>query len=219
MKNIKLIFVLLIMALGVIRCKNKEEKNAEATLDKYKMYIDSVNKLEEKDAMANLEAIDVENIEIKTDAEISIEMLENNEQYAKRLIDYSIQYDKFRNNIVSEKTNLAVSKTSKIRLSVLGNEAVGNDMKFNWVNKYNILSIYDNFISTVEKNKDTYSREDWDEIKLLYEALDTRKNTVEKEGLSNEDNRKIAGLKLKFATIYTLNRVDSKSKENSEAKK
>ena len=207
------------MALGVIRCKNKEEKNAEATLDKYKMYIDSVNKLEEKDAMANLEAIDVENIEIKTDAEISIEMLENNEQYAKRLIDYSIQYDKFRNNIVSEKTNLAVSKTSKIRLSVLGNEAVGNDMKFNWVNKYNILSIYDNFISTVEKNKDTYSREDWDEIKLLYEALDTRKNTVEKEGLSNEDNRKIAGLKLKFATIYTLNRVDSKSKENSEAKK
>jgi hypothetical protein len=43
----------------------------------------------------------------------------------------------------------------------------------------------------VQANKDKYSREDWDEIKLMYEALDSRKNTVEKEGLSSEDNRKL----------------------------
>ena len=44
-------------------------------------------------------------------------------------------------------------------------------------------------------------REDWDEIKLLYEALDSRKNTVEKQGLTSKDNMKIAGLKLKFAPM------------------
>jgi hypothetical protein len=70
-----------------------------------------------------------------------------------------------------------------------------------------------------KKNKDSYSREDWDEIKLMYEALDSRKNTVEKEGLTGEDNRKIAGLKLKFAPMYTLNRMGAKSEETAAAKK
>ena len=91
-------------------------------------------------------------------------------------------------------------------------------MNFKWVNKTNIVSVYDNFVSTVEKNKDAYSREDWDEIKILYEALDTRKNTVEKEGLLSSDNTKIAKLKIKFAPMYTLNRMGSKAEENSEAK-
>ena len=62
------------------------------------------------------------------------------------------------------------------------------------------------------------SREDWDEIKLMYEALDSRKNTVEKEGLTKEDNRKIAGLKFKFAPMLTVNRMGAKSEEMKEAK-
>jgi hypothetical protein len=53
----------------------------------------------------------------------------------------------------------------------------------------------------------------------LYEALDSRKNTVEKEGLTAEDNRKIAGLKIKFAPMYTVNRMGAKAEENKEAKK
>jgi hypothetical protein len=106
-----------------------------------------------------------------------------------------------------------------IRKSLLGSQYTGGDMKFEWINKDNILSVYQNFVDTVDKNKDSYSREDWDEIKLLYEAIDTRKNTVEKEGLTSSDNRKIAGLKLKFAPMYTVNRMGAKSEENAEAKK
>ncbi len=91
-------------------------------------------------------------------------------------------------------------------------------MNFSWVNAANIHNVYQQFVHTVEDNKDKYSREDWDEIKLMYEALDSRKNTVEKEGLSSEDNRKIAGLKAKFAPMYTLNRMGAKSGEMKRAK-
>lgn len=91
-------------------------------------------------------------------------------------------------------------------------------MKFEWINKDNILSVYQNFVATAKANKDNYSRENWDEIKLLYEAIDTRKNTVENEGLTSADNRKIASLKLKFAPMYTLNRMGAKSEENAKAK-
>ena len=91
-------------------------------------------------------------------------------------------------------------------------------MNFNWVDAANIHGVYQQFVHTVENNKDKYSREDWDEIKTMYEALDSRKNTVEKEGLSSEDNRKIAGLKIKFAPMYTLNRMGAKSEEMKKAK-
>jgi hypothetical protein len=86
------------------------------------------------------------------------------------------------------------------------------------VNASNIHSVYKTLIHTVENNKDSYSREDWDEIKLMYEALDSRKNTVEKEGLTKEDNRKIAALKFKFAPMMTVNRMGAKSEEMKEAK-
>jgi hypothetical protein len=53
---------------------------------------------------------------------------------------------------------------------------------------------------------------------LMYEALDSRKNTVEKEGLSSEDNGKIASIKFKFGPMFKMNRMGAKSRETAEAK-
>ena len=52
----------------------------------------------------------------------------------------------------------------------------------------------------------------------MYEALDSRKNTVEKEGLSKDDNKKIAALKFKFAPMIKVNRMGAKSEEMKDAK-
>jgi hypothetical protein len=41
------------------------------------------------------------------------------------------------------------------------------------------------------------TREDWDEVKLMYEALTVKKHC--RKELTSDDNKKIAGLKLKFA--------------------
>ena len=110
------------------------------------------------------------------------------------------------------------SSKQKIRNALFGAGKIGDDMNFSWINAANIHNVYQQFVHTVENNKDKYSREDWDEIKAMYEALDSRKNTVEKEGLSSEDNRKIAGLKIKFAPMYTLNRMGAKTEEMNKAK-
>ena len=66
-------------------------------------------------------------------------------------------------------------------------------------------------------NKNNYTREDWDEIKVLYEALDNRKNEVEKD-LAGKDNMRIAALKIKFATIKALKRTAEKVEENTKSK-
>jgi hypothetical protein len=44
-------------------------------------------------------------------------------------------------------------------------------MNFSWVNAANILGVYDQFVNTVQDKRYFYTSEDWDEIKLMYEAL------------------------------------------------
>lgn len=104
-----------------------------------------------------------------------------------------------------------------LRNKLFGEGVVGNDMSFGFATAQNLLSIYRNFVNTVADNKNNYSREDWDEIKVLYEALDTRKNTVEKD-LPKGDNNKIAGLKIKFSAIKATHRGGTKGAENKAAK-
>jgi hypothetical protein len=69
--------------------------------------------------------------------------------------------------------------SSKQRNSLFGEGKISEDMNFDWVNKDNIHNVYQ-FVHTVEDNKDTYSREDWDEVKLMYEALDSRKTLLKR---------------------------------------
>ena len=156
---------------------------------------------------------------LKMEAETSLANAKDKDKLQTGLENSAVKYEEFKTNVLSEKEKMADTDTkTAIHKSLLGANYVADDMQFNWVNKDNILGVYQNFVETAQKNKDSYSREDWDEIKIVYEALDTRKNTVEKEGLSSSDNNKIAALKLKFAPMYSVNRMGAKSEENSEAK-
>ncbi len=104
-----------------------------------------------------------------------------------------------------------------LRNNLFGQGKIGNDMQFAWVTPENAHEVYSNFVDRVAANKDNYTREDWDEIKVLYEALDTRKNEVEKD-LPKGDNVKIAGLKVRFASIIKTARPMAKGEENAASK-
>jgi len=69
--------------------------------------------------------------------------------------------------------------------------------------------------SAYKDSKSDYIREDYDEIKLMYEALDSRKNSAENEGSSSSDNTKIATIKFKFSPIFKVSRMGAKSIENA----
>jgi hypothetical protein len=51
-----------------------------------------------------------------------------------------------------------------MRNSLFGEGKISQDMNFDWVNNDNIHNVYQQFVSTVEDNKDTYSREDWYDV-------------------------------------------------------
>lgn len=215
MESKKLFLGVAAIALGLTSCKGEKETQAEKTVDNYVVYVDSLENVSSEEAMANWQTIEA-NYELRSSqAETALADLKDDAKAKEKLEASRMKYEAMKTKM----QDAMPSKSQTMRNSLFGEGKVGDDMSFAWVNAANIHDVYQQFVHTVEDNKDSYSREDWDEIKMMYEALDSRKNTVEKEGLSSEDNRKIAGLKLKFAPMYTVNRMGAKSEEMDAAKK
>lgn len=216
MKTIKLTIALCSLALLFVSCKDGKDDIAKQNVKEYTSYVDSISNLDYAEAHTNWERIENEYQNHHSMATVNINDIEDKENLQDDIDEATIKYEKYKTELQAEKER---EDRSNFRKNLLGpNYTGGTDTSYEWINKDNILSVYESFVNTVDANKDSYSREDWDEIKLMYEAIDTRKNTVEKEGLTSEDNTKIAGLKLKFAPMYTVNRMGAKSDENAEAK-
>jgi hypothetical protein len=219
MKNLKLSIVLLVSALTMMSCADEHKTKADKAVADYVTYVDSISDATSESLSEKWDEVETAFLNKKVAAETSLENLKERAELDKKMTSASTKYEEFKARWISEKKEMDAKKAkSDLNNSLFVGQEVGEDTSFAWVNKNNILKTYENFVNTVSNNKDKYSREDWDHIKMLYEALDTRKNTVEKSGISTSDNLKIAGYKTRFATMYQINRVTAKSSENSEAK-
>jgi hypothetical protein len=213
-----------LVALGLGSCKNEKETKAEKSIETVVVYTDSLDRLDAKVAKENWKSIDsLYEIRI-ANAEAALQDAKDAKAAQDRIDASKTKYAALKTNIEAQMTaapdkSAAANPKQQLRNALFGEGKIGDDMNFDWVNKDNIHSVYQQFVHTAENNKDKYSREDWDEVKLMYEALDSRKNTVEKEGLSSSDNLKIAGLKIKFAAMSKVNRMGAKSEEMEKAKK
>ncbi|WAC03103.1 hypothetical protein N7U66_05615 [Lacinutrix neustonica] len=219
MKIIK--FTIALCGLGLIftSCNDDKRQIAAENVEDYSHYVDSISNLELANASSNWETIENEHTAYRFTANKNVDELKENETLKKDIEESTSLFEAYKTEVmVDRERQEIIALKNNLRMSLLGKNHMNDDMTFEWINKDNILSVYQNFVDTAEANKDNYSREDWDEIKLLYEAIDTGKNTVENEGLTSADNMKIAGLKLKFAPMYTFNRMGAKSEENAKAK-
>jgi hypothetical protein len=225
MTKTKLLIAAAIVSIGFTAC-NTENKEAKQDAEMLNTYVDSVesatpvytsenwtvidNGYQERAARAekNLAALSAEE---KAKAEASKAKYEA----LKAKYELAIKEQEMKNAMTPANTAPNFRKVLRDRL--FGEGKIGDDMQFAFVTGDNILSVYQNFVDAVADNKKNYTREDWDEINVLYEALDTRKNAVEKD-LKTSDNLKIAGLKIKFASIASTHRGGTKVKENTESK-
>ena len=222
MKTGKLFFGIALIAMVFTSCKDEKETQAKKSVETYVVYVDSLGSVSEADVKTNWQTIDAAYQLRISQAEAALANMENSAAEQERINASKAKYEALKAKVEAQSQvqpdAQVPSSKQQLRNALFGEGKVGNDMNFNWVNASNIHSVYQLFIHTAENNKDSYTREDWDEIKLMYEALDSRKNTVEKEGLSKEDNRKIAALKFKFAPMVKVNRMGAKSEEMKEAK-
>lgn len=151
-------------------------------------------------------------------ADLKAEHAELSAAAKEELNEAERKFNEFRTRFESSiREEEARSSKLTLRNSLFGEGKIGNDMSFAFLTAANAQEVYTNFVNTVEKNKDSYTREDWDEIKVLYEAMDNRKNEIEKN-LAAADNRQIAKQKIRFVGIKAANRISAKVEENTESK-
>lgn len=227
MKKVQLVLGAAVIAFGFTSCKSETEKTAEKNVDRYVTYVDSINNLDAAERSANWAAIEEGYQARLAEADAALAEMKDNAKAQERVTESRSKYDGVKTAAESD-AQAKAEADAQAAAPVGGNtladayfgagNVVGNDMTFAWVNKDNILGVYQKFVDTYKANKDSYSRQDFDKIKAWYEALDTRKNTVEKEGLTPENNRKIAALKVEFAPMFKWDRITAKGDENAAAK-
>jgi hypothetical protein len=222
-KKLTLVAIAAAMIIGFSACKNKASEDAKLEASNFNSYVDSVNGMNHVYTEENWEAIDKGYNEraARLEQQISNMEAEDKAKAEASKEKYEALRATYQQNLAKAKAEAAtgdVDSRQVLRDRLFGEGKINADMQFGFVNASNVLSVYETFVNTVDANKDSYSREDWDEIKVLYEALDTRKNEIEKE-MSGADNRKIAGLKVRFVGIKAANRPGTKGDENADAKK
>jgi hypothetical protein len=199
MKKVKMLLLVVGSGIALLSCHDEKQTKAEKTVVAYEQYVDSLNSVAKKDLKDDWDSIESTYQRKKIAAENALQELKNRADFEGKIVVSSDKYELYKASYLAEHPN--GTKISLMRKALFNAKDIGKDMTFSWVNKTNILSVYDHFVTTVAANKASYSKEDWDEIKLLYEALDNRKSTVEKEGLLAVDNIKIGKLKLKFSSL------------------
>jgi hypothetical protein len=207
--------------VSFVSCKDKEaETAADEKITSLESYIDSLENVKAEDAEANWDRIvvDYENRTAASNEAIALLGEDLKPRNQARLDSVNARYFVVRTSVEAIKVPVKLNPNQTLRDTFFGAGKLGDDMNFSWVNKDNILDTYQTFFDAYKNNKENFTREDYDEVKLIYEALDSRKNTVEKEGLSSEDNTKIASIKFKFAPMFKMNRIGAKARENEEAK-
>lgn len=212
-----------IVLIGMVSCQNKEKEAADARIAELESYVDSLKMANSEEIAANWDVIASDYDKKNSDATESLANLDEATRTSSigKIDATNVKYSELKASIEAKQTAKIAPKPSAnqlLRDRLFGAGKIGDDMSFSWVNKDNILKTYDTFFQAYKDNKEDFSREDYDEIKLMYEALDNRKNTVENEGLSAEDNTKIASIKFKFGPMFKMNRVGAKSRETAEAK-
>ncbi|CAM3895242.1 hypothetical protein FLCU109888_07445 [Flavobacterium cucumis] len=227
-KSVLKLGALSVVLLGIVSCTNKEKEVADKKIDELENYIDSIATLSAESRQTNWDQIEADYQTKNTSAnEVLLNLNQDDKESLQEKVNASnTKYNDIKYSVITVKESEAIMKENNannnssqlLRDRLFGAGKIGSDMSFNWVNKDNILSVYENFFESYKQNKSDFTREDYDEVKLLFEALDSRKNTVEKEGLSSEDNNQIASIKLKFSPMFKMNRIGAKSRENQEAK-
>ncbi len=223
MKKMQLMIGAVVLAGGFSACSNSnEEAKQDATA--LAVYVDSVDQVTPVYTTAYWSDIDngykmrVEKAE-KNMAAMSADDKAKAEASKAKYETLKAKYEMaIKEKDAADKAAVATPNYRQVlRSNLFGEGKIGSDMKFGFVTANNVKDVYEKFVNTVADNKNNYTREDWDEIKTLYEALDIRKNEVEKD-LATKDNLRIAALKVKFAAIKSVERPAAKAEENMKSK-
>lgn len=219
MKITNFIIIAVAGAFAITAC-NKKDESWKKSYDDYRTYVRSSNDsigfyYDQDSAMAE------QNYQERMDA-VEANMANMDEEAKKEYAQLKADYDALRMKYQEERAskmraNNMVSSGEARKVKLFGMMLPqGTSMDLNSVTPENLLPTYISFVNAVEVNKQSLSAEDWDEVEKIWDALDNRKQEVEKQAPEGANN-KIATEKLKYAGLKTRYRAQAKRDAKAES--
>jgi hypothetical protein len=215
------IIITALAIVALVACNNAKHNDLTAQVDNLQKWVDSVKAanvvydsstwvaLDSKysEANASLTAS-----ELKEDEKAKLEATQKSWDEYKTT--YIAKMDEAKKAAMPAEPAFNDEAKMKVAKNIFGEVTMTNTMDFSWVNASNILSTYNNFYEKFKANQATYNTDELAYIKALYEALDARKNEVEKEkAFKGSDNVKIAQTKVKFASLFAADKTEAKTED------
>jgi hypothetical protein len=198
-----------LLLLSTIACTGPN-REAEKEVKQLRHYVDSVEQTHQDYYEDEMYWAAADQYYTTKQSELDMKMadlsLQAQSDYKKLKADYAALKAKYDAEKAKRKTQMTLFN------SLYHDIKTGDDTRLLFMTPANAAMIYETFVTTVDNNKEVYSREDWNEIKAFYVAMNTRKDTIEKT-ISKKDNQKITGQKVKFVAIKALNRPMSESEQ------
>ena len=146
MKTLKLTLVMVASVIMLASCSDSKKSMVQEKVDSYATYVDSVSQVGAYEAISNWEAIEKDYKEMKEEANNSVVTVKDNSEMQKSIDESTLKYETFKAEVMVEHERMeAANSKMMMRQSLLGSGYTGGDMKFTWINKDNILSVYQNF--------------------------------------------------------------------------
>ncbi len=202
-----------VIAFSSVSCGDNGRKNDD-DVESFKVFVTDLKAKSEEEVKENWEVIEKEYNEKVTAIDQKTEELEDEikKEYEQLKKDYEELKTKYSTQMKEEDYD---GNLQKLYEALLTNEG---DMDLSGVTASNIAAVYSSFVVIVDAQMDEYTREDWDEIEILWEALNKRKDEME-DKLSNEQKMKISEDKVKYATLNALYKLPGKSEEKKSVDK
>lgn len=207
-----MLIAITVIAFSSVSCGDNGHKKDD-DVESFKVFVTDLQAKSEEELKENWETIEKEYKEKVTAIDQKTDKLENEikQEYEQLKKDYQELKAKYSIQMMKDEGDLD-GNLQKLYEVVLTNEG---DMDLSGVTTSNIVAVYAGFVEIVDFHKDEYTREDWDEVDILWDALNKRKNELE-DNLSNEQRMKISEDKVKYGTFKTLNKLPAKSEEKNQ---
>lgn len=211
--NAVLIIVLLLSTFTFSHCSDNGKENQRKDLDNFNTYVSEHRTASEKYYDQKWEDMDREYNERKTLLEKDIEKMDNEskEIYNKSVADWEAYKNEFN---AKQEERKQLTEVNNFKMKLLPS---GTDTELKSLTAHNIQLVYVHFYDIVEKNKDTYTKEEWNHINNLWVNMNYMREGFEKNHeIPEAEMKKINNVRLKYTAIKALNRpfADSEHDES-----
>lgn len=203
-----------VLCMSVVSCGGGEHQK-DKDVESFRIFVTEL-KAKNDEITDNWDEVEqkyqakVDKIE-KKEAELESSLKEEYEQLKKDYAELKAKHE--AHHVVED--NVSEGSLNDLYATILTNEG---DMDMSGVTSENIVSVYNNFVEIVKLHKNDYTREDWDEVDVLWDALNKRKNELE-DNLTSEDKLEIGEEKVEYGACKATNKLPAKSEEKRSVDK